>query len=187
MPNTHRLTSRTRLFFVSIALLFGVSLILQQTYFARRVQAAGFTAGNIVVYRVGDGTAALGATATAVFLDEYTPAGVLVQSIALPTAVNGLNRRLTSSGSATNEGMLTRSGDGQYIVLTGYDASVGTAGVASTTSSAVNRVIGRADTNGNIDTTTAFAGTAGNSFSTGGIRSVTSDGGTNFWAVGSVS
>ena len=187
MPKALRSASRTRLLILFIAALFGISIFVQQMYFARRVHAAGFTAGNIVVYRVGDGSAALGSAATAVFLDEYTPAGALVQSIALPTAVNGSNRRLTSSGTATNEGMLTLSGDGQYIVLTGYDASVGTAGVAATTSSTVNRVIGRVDTGGNIDTTTAFAGTAGNSFSTGGIRSATSDGGTNFWAVGSVS
>ena len=59
MPNRLRVASQTRLFFVSIAILFGVSLILHQMYFARRVHAAGFTAGNIVVYRVGDGVAAL--------------------------------------------------------------------------------------------------------------------------------
>ncbi len=187
MPNRQRLTSRTRLFFIATAILFGISLILQQMYSARRVHAAGFTAGNIVVYRVGDGAAGLTSAAAAVFLDEYTPAGALVQSIALPTAVSGSNRRLTSSGTATNEGMLTRSADGLYIALTGYDANVGTLAVAGTTSTAVNRVIGRADTAGNVDTSTVFAGTAGNSFSTGGIRSATSDGGTNFWAVGSVS
>ncbi|SEP27685.1 hypothetical protein SAMN05660816_05065, partial [Niastella yeongjuensis] len=31
-----------------------------------------FTAGNIVVYRIGDGSAPLNATAAKVFLDEYT-------------------------------------------------------------------------------------------------------------------
>ena len=61
--------------------------------------AAAFTPGNIVVYRVGDGAAALAGTGTAVFLDEYTPAGVLVQSIAMPTTTSGAHRRLVSSGS----------------------------------------------------------------------------------------
>src|ERR1043166_9690103 len=56
---------------------------------------APFTSGNLVVYRVGDGSAPLSANAAAVFVDEYTPAGVLVQSITLPTAVNGSNKRLT--------------------------------------------------------------------------------------------
>ena len=176
-----------RLVLLTAVALFGLAILIQQMYFARRVQAAGFTAGNIVVYRVGDGAATLGSGATAVFLDEYTPAGVLVQSIALPTVVNGSNRRLTSSGTAANDGMLTRSVDGQYVVLTGYDASVGTAAVAGTTSSAVNRVIGRVDTSGTIDTTTVFAGAAGNSFSGGNIRSVATDTGTNLWAIGSVS
>ncbi len=185
MPNRPHFTSRTRLAVALIATLFGLSLFVQQMYFARRVQAAGFTAGNIVVYRVGDGSAALSSAATAVFLDEYTQAGVLVQSIALPTAVNGTQRRLTSSGTAANDGMLTRSADGLYVVLTGYDASLGTLSVATTLSSAVNRVVGRVDTAGNLDTSTVFAGTAGNSFSGGNIRSVSSDGGTNFWAVGS--
>ena len=190
MPSFLPPTTLRRRAFLTITILFPlivIALIVHQMYFARRVQAAGFTAGNVVVYRVGDGVAALSGNAAPVFLDEYTPAGVLVQSIPLPTAVIGSNRRLTSSGSATNDGMLTRSVDGQYLVLTGYDANVGTAAVAGTTSTAVNRVIGRVDTTGNIDTTTVFAGTAGNSFSGGNIRSVASDAGTNLWAVGSVS
>src|SRR3954471_6125404 len=81
----------------------------------------GFTLGNLVVYRVGDGSAALGSGATAVFLDEYTTAGALVQSIPMPTTVNGVQKRLTASGSATTEGFLTQSADGRFIVLTGYD------------------------------------------------------------------
>src|SRR6476646_382680 len=37
--------------------------------------SAAFTPGDLVVYRVGDGSASLTGIATAVFLDEYTPAG----------------------------------------------------------------------------------------------------------------
>src|SRR5436190_14750865 len=59
---------------------------------------SAFTAGNLVVYRVGDGSASLNANAAAVFLDEYTASGALVQSIAMPTAVSGSNKRLTASG-----------------------------------------------------------------------------------------
>src|SRR5439155_21681203 len=109
------------------------------------------TAGDLVVYRVADGSAALGSAATAVFVDEYTPSGTLVQSIAMPTAVTGSNKRLTASGSATNEGFLTLSSDGKYLALTGYDAALGTAGVATTTSAAVQRVIGRVDAAGTIN------------------------------------
>ena len=176
-----RLSSRTRLFYLSIAILVATTSFGYQMFFSRRVSAAGFAAGNLVVYRVGDGAAGLGSTATVVFLDEYTPSGTLVQSIQLPTAVNGLHRRLTASGTATSEGFLTRSADGNYVVLTGYDAALGTASVAGTASATVNRVVGRVDSLGTVDTTTAIS----DSFSAGNPRSVTTDAGTNFWVVGS--
>ncbi|HWB06508.1 MAG TPA: hypothetical protein VG796_26020 [Verrucomicrobiales bacterium] len=38
----------------------------------------------MTVYRIGTGTGNLVGTGSPVFLDEYTPAGVLVQSVALP-------------------------------------------------------------------------------------------------------
>jgi DNA/RNA endonuclease G (NUC1) len=180
MPNALRSASRTRLLILFIAALFGISIFVQQMYFARRVHAAGFTAGNIVVYRVGDGSAALGSTAAAVFLDEYTPGGALVQSIPMPTAVVGSNRRLTASGSATTEGFLTLTSSGQYLAVPGYDAALGTAAVAGTTSATVNRVVGRVDFAGTIDTTTAIS----DSFSAGNPRGATGDG-TNFWVAGS--
>src|SRR4051812_13327517 len=41
-----------------------------------------FTPGDVLIYRVGDGASPIGSTAAAVFLDEYTPAGALVQSVA---------------------------------------------------------------------------------------------------------
>src|SRR2546422_9646672 len=71
--------------------------------------ASTFTPGNLVVVRVGDGSAALGTVATAVFLDEWKTDGTFVQSVPLPTAVNGPNGRLTLSGWAPTEGLLTRS------------------------------------------------------------------------------
>jgi len=180
MPNAIRSTSRIRLLILFIAALFGISIFVQQMYFPRRVHAAGFTVGNIVVYRVGDGSAALGTTATAVFLDEYTPGGALVQSISMPTAVVGSNRRLTASGSATTEGFLTLTSNGQYLAVPGYDAALGTAAVAGTASATVNRVVGRVDSAGTIDTTTAIS----DSFSAGNPRGATGDG-TNFWVAGS--
>src|SRR4051794_17652806 len=106
--------------------------------FASVMQGAAFTPGNIVVYRVGDGVTALTANAAPVFLDEYTPAGTLVQSIPMPTAVAGSNLRLTASGSATTEGFLSRSQDGQYLIVPGYDAAAATTGI--TTSTTIARV-----------------------------------------------
>jgi beta-lactamase superfamily II metal-dependent hydrolase/fibronectin type 3 domain-containing protein/DNA/RNA endonuclease YhcR with UshA esterase domain len=146
---------------------------------AATLQAAPFTAGNIVVYRVGDGAIALSANAAPVFLDEYTPAGVLVQSVAMPTAVAGANLRLTASGSATTEGFLSRSQDGAILAVPGYDANTGTVGI--TTSTTVPRVMGRVDSSGAIDTSSSYIDAA----SSGNIRSVASIDGTRYWASGS--
>jgi len=141
--------------------------------------AAPFTAGNLVVYRVGDGAAALASNATAVFLDEYTTAGVLVQSIAMPIAAAGPNLALTASGTATTEGFLSRSQDGVYLVVPGYDAAPGTAGV--TTSTTIARVMGRVDSSAAINTTSSYV----DATTSGNIRSTASLDGSRFWASGS--
>src|SRR5882724_11589061 len=148
------------------------------------VQAAGFSQGNVVVYRVGDGTATLSANAAPVFLDEYTPTGSLVQSIALSPAPAAPNRQLTASGSATTEGFLTLSADGRFIVFTGYDAAAGTSALPGTSAATVNRVVGRVDASGLADTSTALNSLT-SAFSGGNPRGVASDAGTNFWLVGS--
>src|SRR5205814_1706514 len=135
--------------------------------------AAAFTAGNLVVYRVGDGSAALTATATAVFLDEYTPGGTLVQSIAMPTTVNGSNRRLTATGNSSTEGLMTRSVDGNYLIAAGYDTTLGTTTPGS--AATINRVVGRVDINGTIDTTTALNDPTAN------VRGAASTNGTDLW------
>src|SRR4051812_13011680 len=66
-----------------------------------RVTPAAFTPGDLAIYRVGDGSVALAATGNAVFVDEYTPGGTLVQSIALPSTGGG--NKLIASGTATSE------------------------------------------------------------------------------------
>ncbi len=142
-------------------------------------QPLAFTAGNLVVSQVSDGTVVpISNAAQAVFIKEITPAGTVVQTIALPTVaqVTG-NRALTNSGTATSEGALTRSADGRYIVLAGYNADVGTPTIASST---VNRVVGRIDFAGNIDTSTAIT----DAYSGNNIRSACSIDGTGFWTGG---
>ena len=179
-----------------LATLLVVSLIISLTPLGRLFPASfvptahaasAFTSGNIVVYRVGDGSGVLGNAATPVFLDEFNPSGGSpAQSIALPTATSGSNRKLTASGSATTEGLLTRSTDGKYLLATGYDATVGTASVAGTSTtgtSGVSRVVGRIDVNANIDTTTALT----DAFSANNPRSAVSTNGTDLWVTGSTS
>lgn len=142
--------------------------------------AAPFKPGNIVVARVGSGSGALSAAAAAVFLDEYTPAGVRVQSIALPTAVSIDNRILTVAGNATAELSLTRSADGHYLVVAGYSAAPGTAAVASKAATDVTRVIGLIGADGSIDTSTS----TGSAFDGASIRGAATADGTSFYSVG---
>ncbi len=143
--------------------------------------AQNFTPGNLVVYRAGDGSAAVGTTGTAVFLDEYNfTTGALVQSLPMPTAVSGANKRLVCVGNSTTEGFLTLSADKQYIVAPGYDAATATASLGSSTSATVARVIARVDATKVINTTTALT----NAFSGASYRGVCSSNGTDFWMAG---
>ncbi len=145
---------------------------------------AGNAGAQLVIYRVGSGgdSGALSSAATPVFLDEYTFAGGLVTSIPMPTVASGSVHALVASGSATSEGLITRSVDGHYVLSTGYNAAVGTTGIAATASTAVARVIGRLDASGNVDTSTALTDTdSGNN-----PRSAVSTDGMNLWIAGAV-
>ncbi len=162
-----------------VCILFGLTA---SGRFSRPAKAApAFRAGSLVVYRVGDGSGSLVNTGSAVFLDEYAPDGTLVQSIAVPTVTTGANRRLIASGTATSEGLLTRSDDGQYLIITGYDAPIPTTGLTTTAATSVPRVVGRIDAGGNIDTSTALTDFA----SGGNPRGATSTNGTDLWMTGS--
>jgi hypothetical protein len=160
-----------------LIVLVGVSQSVQ----ASRPRQGAFTTGNIVVYRVGDGSAALTSAADRVYVDEYTTAGTFVQTIALPTVVNGSQRRLTAGGFNVAEGFLTRSVDKRYLILAGYDAAVGSASVASSNVFFTNRVVGRIDFYGNVDTSTALS----DAFDAQSVMSATSTDGLSLWVSGS--
>ena len=106
--------------------------------YEQTVQAQAFGASDVFVYRTGDGatpfiaqppnpnanTAPIGST---IYIDEYTPAGTLVQSIVLPSA-DGTGTQSTihavvGNGQQSSTGQLTLSADGQYLLLAGYDAA----------------------------------------------------------------
>lgn len=167
---------------ISWTLITTIGLALLSAFIApaRPAHAAAFTPGNIVIYRVGNGTSPLVNTGNPVFLDEYTPNGQLVQTIAMPTAPSGNNKPLIASGIAASEGGLNRSADGRYLVFAGYNAQMGgPTSLASQSAAVVNRVIGRVDAQGNIDTSTSLSDYA----SYDNPREVASDDGTRFWAV----
>jgi hypothetical protein len=137
--------------------------------------------GDLVVVRVGDGSAALTSGSTAVFLDEFTPTGAAVQTLPLPTTASGSNNPFTNSGTATSEGFLTLAGDGQSLVCAGYAMAPGTAAIAGTASTAVARAVARIALSGSIDTST----TLGTAFSAGNPRSVATPDGVQFFVAGS--
>jgi hypothetical protein len=152
------------------------SLFLSPILFAQ-----AFTAGNLVIYRVGDGAASLTTPGAAVFIDEYTLTGTLVQSKAMPTAISGSNKRLIASGTASSEGLITRSPNGKYLAVTGYDRDLGQAGnISATTSAAVPRTIGILDNAGVINTSTSLTDFS----SANNIRSAITTNGTDIWVTG---
>lgn len=158
-----------------------VALVALQAQYA---SAFGpLTPGNLVVSRVGSGAASLSNAAAPTFLDEFNTFSlgqVPIQTIPLPTSASGANRQFTNSGTATSEGFLALSTNGQYLTLGGYDAAVGTAAVGTTTSATNPRVVARVDSLGQIDTSTALT----DAYSAVAFRSVVSDNGTNFWLGG---
>lgn len=149
-------------------------------WYALPALAAPFATGNIVVYRVGTGAAALTNASTAVFIDEYTTSGALVQSVAFPTTVSGANRQLTASGTATSEGLMTLSTDGRYLVAVGYGADPGVASISGTSTATVPRVVARIDGAGTVDTSTVLT-----DYSSGNNpRGAASVDGSAFWVTG---
>jgi hypothetical protein len=133
--------------------------------------------GNLFIYRVGDGSAALSTAATAVFLDEYTPFGALVQSIALPGSGAAA---LTAGGNATTEGILSvsQSGTAQAtLVFGGYRKDIGGSTPSADQPTVTGRVIGTVNLGGVVNTTVSI------SDATGSMRSAAStDGSSLFYA-----
>ena len=161
--------------------LVALTLVAVLAPVAAATAATSFTPGDVVVYRVGTG-ASLSSASAAVTLDEFGPSGgaAPLESVPLPTAAGSSGNPLTASGTATSEGLLTLSGDGRYLMLSGYATAPGTSSVAGSSATAVPRTVGRVDAAGNVDTTTALTDFAnGNN-----PRSATSSDGTNIWVGG---
>jgi hypothetical protein len=153
--------------------------VVVSSLFVVTAYCSAFTAGDLVVVTVGSG-ASINSSATAAALYEFTTSGGLVQQIALPTAASGGNGALTLSGSASSEGFLQISANGQYLTMAGYNAAPGTAAPQTALASAVNRVVGVIDMSGNINTTTIL----NNSYSGSNIRGAVSTDGNNLWLSG---
>jgi hypothetical protein len=165
---------------------------------AAAVAAAPFAPGNIVALRLGSASAPFAsaqlqkATAAA-FLDEFSPQGALVQSIALPASAAAAARlgpgsaRLTVSSQDAFAGGLSRSQDGALLLLGGFDADSGAAGVDATWANSTARVVAKVSAGGAVDTTTRVRSAFHGNPTTGAggcIRFAASDDGTDVYAAG---
>jgi hypothetical protein len=159
--------------------LINISILIVFAFILNVVTAeAQFTNDNLVVLRVGNGTDSLINLGNACYLQEYTTNGVLVNTI--PIAISGANP-FCISGSATSEGQISRSPDGNLICFAGYKITPPyTSSLANSTSAAVNRVIVKVNHAGMI----SVAATTSTAFSANNIRTAVSDGNNNYWAAG---
>jgi hypothetical protein len=137
------------------------------------------SSGNLVVTRVGESSAAGRASGdSGVYLDQYTTAGSLVNSISLTTAGNNLTlspvTQNANSASVTGDGFLYQSSDGHTLELGGYYVPQG-----GSTSGAV-RMVAVVSPNGTINYTTQLP-----SGDEGTIRGAISADGNGFWITGS--
>jgi hypothetical protein len=143
---------------------------------------AGACIRTVAVVRVGDGTTNLStASAKAVVEERRVSDGSVLNTFALPVAANGNQAALTVAGTATADGAISRSADGKFLVVTGFDAAPGTANIANTASATINRVIGRLNRAGMVDTSTKIS----NAFSSQNLRGGCTADGSAFWGVGS--
>jgi hypothetical protein len=167
--------SRTRAMLVLLATI-GVALGA-----AQQTRATSLAPGDVVIYRVGSGgTEALTSSATSTFLDEFAPSGSLDATLAFPTTTAGSNKALVSSGSASSEGLLTLSANGEYLMATGYNAPLGTASIGETKATTFPRTIGRVSGAGVINTETALTDFADKN----NARSAVSSDGLKIWVGG---
>ena len=136
-----------------------------------------FGSGNVVVERVGDGTAALSSAATAVSVIEMSKAGVTQQQLDMATSGS---TQVTDSGSATSNGYLNMYNG--LLAVSGYNAASGTASVASSNTK-VGTVIG-SDGNVSTATRTLFPTSGTMPFTANNFRSMIATGANTFYASG---
>ena len=150
------------------------------TYVSGSIIVSGFTKGNIVVNRLGDGTTSLGSVAAAISLVEFTPSGTIANTIT--SAFTGSNL-LTDTGSGTSNGYLNTNG--AYLSVPGYNSALNAPGVATSNTKAVNTFgLGYAVTNRVAFPTGGASATPPSPFSGNNFRSVVPTSATTFYATG---
>lgn len=85
-----------------------------------------FTACNLVVYKIGDGSTTLSSAAMPVSIEEVSPAGAVVQNV---TSLFIGSNLLTQGGTSTSSGFLN-SNNG-FLAVPGLNSTLGTASVTA--------------------------------------------------------
>ena len=157
----------------TISFFSGLSLLSIMLFQTGNVNAQ-FTAGNLVVEQVGDGTTTLSGTSTTVKLLQFTLSG----SVATGTSFFGSTSTPTTSpynivdsGTATSNGYISLSTDKAFVVVSGYNAPNATASIASSASATYGRTIGKVNYTGALQTNGTFNALSGNNY-----RSIASNG-----------
>ena len=115
------MNARFRALNLIMAVVMAIGLVFYCQLHPSQVQCSpAFTNGNIVIYRVGDGSTALATTGNPVFLDEYTPFRDTGSVGCYADDRRRSNKAFFAGGTSTSEGLLTRSTDGNYLLATGY-------------------------------------------------------------------
>ncbi len=159
-------------------LLLAISLLLGAGS-CPRAGAQYFSPGNLVVLRLGDGIQALTNSGNTVFLDQYNPNGVLVNSAMFPDT--GPSAFLLS-GTAGSEGGLNRSLNQASLSVIGYNTNRNsiTTSLANQPGAAVPRALAIVDALGSYGLLQASP----TAFNLNNARCVAGDGTNNFWAAG---
>jgi PEP-CTERM motif len=139
---------------------------------------AQFTAGDLAVVHVGDGTTTLNGLGNNVAIDDYSTLGALTFSVNIPQTGGS---PFSMTGNATAEGALSQSQDGTTLTFAGYQSARLSSGtLAGSAASAVPRAIGQV-TSGGIFSMPVVSTTA---FSANSFRSAVTDGANNYWGSG---
>lgn len=156
--------------------LVGLTLFLP---LAAAAQAPFFTPGNLAVLRLGDGSQALTSSGNTLYIDQFTPAGALVNSVVVPDSGGSA---LLVSGAAGSEGGLARSVDRTLLAVAGYHANRGSisGSLANQTGTAVPRGVATISAQGVF----TLAQTSTTVYSGNNIRGAIADGTNNFWTAG---
>ena len=114
---------------------------------------AQFTAGNLAVLRVGDGSTALVNSAGPISILDVTTAGLIQSTVNIPSGNGGLQ----ISGSATSEGQLILNADGQSLTVAGYvPPYTGSGSLSSRTAAQAQRGYVTVNSQGVVSSTTTL-------------------------------